>query len=139
MLKILNVIDEFTREALATNVERSIDTDGVVACLQRLPAQPGAPVYVRLDRGSAISSPARSPAVPVRRLRDGVHRPGSPWQNAWIESSNGREADEPTAAVRSLLEAQVLTEAGGSTTTSNRPHSVDHGLIGSPGRVASTP
>ena len=49
MLKILNVIDEFTREALATDVERSIDVDGVVACLERLAAERGAPLYIRFD------------------------------------------------------------------------------------------
>ncbi len=51
MLKILNVIDEFTREALATDVERSIDADGVVACLERLTVVRGAPAYVRFDNG----------------------------------------------------------------------------------------
>jgi len=51
MLKILNVVDEFTREALACDVERSIDAGGVVYCLDRLAAQRGAPVYVRFDNG----------------------------------------------------------------------------------------
>ena len=51
MLKILNVVDEFTREALATDVERSIDADGVVRCLERLAKDRGAPVYVRFDHG----------------------------------------------------------------------------------------
>lgn len=49
MLKFLNVVDEFTREALATDVERSIDADGVVRCLDRLAADRGAPAYVRFD------------------------------------------------------------------------------------------
>jgi putative transposase len=44
MLKFLNVVDEFTREALATDVERSIDADGVIRCLDRLAADRGAPV-----------------------------------------------------------------------------------------------
>ena len=48
-LKMLNVIDEFTREALAIDIDRSIDADGVVAVLDRLAAQRGAPVYVRFD------------------------------------------------------------------------------------------
>jgi transposase InsO family protein len=51
MLKILNVVDEFTREALATDVERSIDADGVVRCLERLATERGAPVYLRFDNG----------------------------------------------------------------------------------------
>jgi len=44
-------VDEFTREALACDVERSIDADGVVRCLDRLAADRGAPVYVRFDNG----------------------------------------------------------------------------------------
>jgi len=49
MLKLLNVIDEFTRESLAIVVERSIDADGVVRCLDRLARERGAPKYVRFD------------------------------------------------------------------------------------------
>jgi putative transposase len=51
MLKLLNVIDELTREALAMDVERSIDADGVVRCLERLANERGAPKYVRFDNG----------------------------------------------------------------------------------------
>jgi putative transposase len=50
-LKLLNVIDEFTRECLAIVVSRSIDADGVVACLDELVAKRGAPAYVRFDNG----------------------------------------------------------------------------------------
>src|ERR1700691_350032 len=50
-LKLLNVIDEYSRECLAIDVERSIDADGVVACLERRPADGGAPSYVRFDHG----------------------------------------------------------------------------------------
>ena len=51
MLKLLNVIDEYTRECLAIDIDRSIDADGVVACLERLAAERGAPRYVRFDHG----------------------------------------------------------------------------------------
>lgn len=50
-IKMLNVIDEFTREALAIEVDRSIDADGVVDVLERLALTRGAPVYVRFDNG----------------------------------------------------------------------------------------
>jgi Integrase core domain len=50
-LNMLNVIDEFTREALAINVDRSIDADGVVGVLDPLALQPGAPTYLRFDNG----------------------------------------------------------------------------------------
>jgi putative transposase len=51
MLKILNIVDEFTREALASDVARSIDADGVVTTLERLAKDRGVPVYVRFDHG----------------------------------------------------------------------------------------
>jgi len=51
MLKILNVVDESSREALARDVKRSIDADDVVRCLDRLAKERGAPVYVRFDHG----------------------------------------------------------------------------------------
>lgn len=50
-VKMLNVIDEFTREALAIEVDRSIDADGVVDVLDRLALKHGAPHYVRFDNG----------------------------------------------------------------------------------------
>jgi putative transposase len=50
-MKMLNVIDEFTRDALAIEVDRSIDADGVVAVLDRLVLTHGAPHYVRFDSG----------------------------------------------------------------------------------------
>lgn len=54
-LKMLNVIDEFTREALAIEVDRSIDADGVVEVLDRLALMHGAPHYVRFDSGGVCS------------------------------------------------------------------------------------
>jgi len=50
-LKLLNVIDEYSRECLAIDVDRSINADDVVRCLERLAGQRGAPVYVRFDNG----------------------------------------------------------------------------------------
>ena len=50
-LKMLNVIDEFTREALAIEVDRGIDADGVIDVLERLALKHGVPHYVRFDNG----------------------------------------------------------------------------------------
>jgi putative transposase len=59
-IKLLNVIDDYTRECPAIVVERSIDADAVVALLDRLSAQRGAPGFVRFDNGPS-SSPTPSP------------------------------------------------------------------------------
>ena len=50
-LKLLNIVDEHTREALAMEVGRSMGADAVVACLERLVAQRGAPKHLRMDNG----------------------------------------------------------------------------------------
>ena len=54
-LKLLNVVDEFTRECPAIVVERNIDADGVVACLDRMAAERGAPAYLRFDTAPSSS------------------------------------------------------------------------------------
>lgn len=56
MLKFLNIVDDFSREAIVTEVERSIDADDVVAVLDRIAAQRGAPRYLQFDHGPATSS-----------------------------------------------------------------------------------
>ena len=84
-LKMLNVIDEFTREALAIRVDRSIDADGVVAVLDRLAIQRGAPVYVRFDNGPEFVAHAVADWCRFNGTNSIFIDPGSPWQNAWIE------------------------------------------------------
>jgi putative transposase len=78
-VKMLNVIDEFTREALAIDVNRAIDADGVVDVLDRLALKQGAPHYVRFDNGpefvapSVIGADSTGPvhfsSIPARRGR----------------------------------------------------------------------
>ena len=85
MLKLLNVIDEYTRECLAIDVDRSIDADGVVGCLERLAAERGAPAYVRFDHGPEFIAYAVADWCRFNGTDTVFIDPGSPWQNAWIE------------------------------------------------------
>lgn len=130
MLKLLNVIDEYSRECLAIEVERSIDADGVVACLERLRAERGAPVYVRFDHGPEFIAYAVADWCRFNGTDTVFIDPGSPWQNAWIESFNGRLRDEFLNGQRfdSLLEAKVLLEDWRIDYNINRPHSA-HGWL----------
>jgi putative transposase len=130
MLKLLNVIDEYTRECLAIDVDRTIDADGVVACLERLVAERGAPAYVRFDHGPEFIAYAMSDWCRFSGTATVFIDPGSPWQNAWIESFNGRLRDEYLNGQRfdSLLEAKVLLEDWRIDYNSNRPHSA-HGWL----------
>ena len=127
-LKMLNVIDEFTREALAIEIDRSIDADGVVAVLDRLALVRGAPVYVRFDNGPEFIAHAVNDWCRFNGTGAMFIDPGSPWQNAWIESFNGRLRDELLNSWRfdSLLEARVIIEDWRLDYNQNRPHSA-HG------------
>ena len=111
-IKMLNVIDEFTRECLAIEVDRSIDADHVVAVLDRLAAERGAPVFVRFDNGPEFVAHAVDDWCRFNGTGAMFIDPGSPWQNAWIESFNGRLRDELLNGWRfdSLLEARVIIE-----------------------------
>jgi putative transposase len=135
-LKILNVIDEFTREALATEVDRSIDADHVVAILDKIAGERGYPAYLRFDNGPEFVAFAIADWCRFNAATTIFIDPGSPWQNAWIESFNGRMRDEHLNGqlFDSLFAAQVLTEDWRIDYNENRPHGA-HGWK-SPARFA---
>lgn len=124
-LKFLNVVDEFTREALAIEVERSIDAEETVAVLARLAAKRGAPANLRADNGPELTA-----AVLREWCRQGgtdtaYIEPGSPWQNAYVESFNSRLRDEllNVEVFTCLAEAKVLAEDWRTDYNANHPHS----------------
>lgn len=129
-LKLLNVIDEFTREALAIEVDRAINADGVVDVLDRLALMHGAPAYVRFDNGPEFVAHAVNDWCRFNDTGALFIDPGSPWQNAWIESFNGRLRDELLNSWRfdSLREARVIIEDWRIDYNANRPHSAHRGL-----------
>ena len=75
-IKLLNVIDEFTRECPAIVVERSIDADRVVATLDRLVVERGAPAFVRFDNGPEFIAHAVADWCRFNGCRRRLHRPG---------------------------------------------------------------
>lgn len=93
-LKLLCVIDEYTRECLAIEVGANLRSQDVVLTLSRLMRLYGKPAYVRSDNGAEFTA-----AKVMRWLRDAsigpaFIAPGSPWQNGYVESFNGRMRDE---------------------------------------------
>ena len=128
-MKMLNVIDEFTRECLAIEVDRSIDADHVVDVLERIALQRGGPpVFVRFDNGPEFVAHAIDDWCRFNSCGAMFIDPGSPWQNAWIESFNGRLRDELLNSWRfdSLLEARVIIEDHRLDYNTHRPHTA-HG------------
>jgi putative transposase len=127
-IKILNVIDEFTREALSSETDRSIDADHVVATLDKIAGERGFPKYLRFDNGPEFVAFAVADWCRFNEAETIFIDPGSPWQNAWVESYNGRMRDEHLNGqlFDTLFEAQVLNEAWRIDYNVNRPHSA-HG------------
>jgi len=126
ILKLLNVVDEHTREALAIQVDRRINADATVAVLDRLVAErQTAPRLIRCDNGPELTANALRDWCRFNRAGTSYIEPGSPWQNPYVESFGGRLRDELLAveAFTSLLEAQVLVEDWRIEYNTVRPHS----------------
>ncbi|MCH7901741.1 MAG: IS3 family transposase [Acidobacteria bacterium] len=137
-LKLLNIVDEHTREALAMDVHRSMGADHVVSCLERLVAQRGAPKHLRMDNGPELIAWALRDWCRLSGLDTVYIEPGSPWENPWIESFNGRARDEllNIEEFGSLTEARVVIEDWRIEYNTWRPHSSLGGLT--PAEYAAT-
>ncbi|HZA81863.1 MAG TPA: integrase core domain-containing protein, partial [Actinomycetes bacterium] len=129
-LKLLNVVDEHTREALAMDVGRRADADTVVAVLDRLAGQRGAPKHLRMDNGPELIAWALRDRCRLGGTSTVSVEPGSPWEHPYVESFNGRVRDEllNLEEFGSLAEAQVLAEAWRTEYDTYRPHSALDGL-----------
>lgn len=126
VLKLLNIVDEHTREALAIHVARRIDADTTVETLERVVAERGAaPAYVRMDNGPELTAHALRDWCRFAGAGTSYIEPGAPWENPYVESFNGRLRDELLAVEQfdTLLEARVLIEDWRREYNDARPHS----------------
>jgi putative transposase len=129
-LKLCNIVDEHTREALAMRVGRRCDADELTAILDVLRAERGAPGHLRMDNGPELIAWALRDWCRLAGTNTSYIEPGSPWENPYIESFNGRVRDEllNIEEFGSLREAQVLVEAWRIEYNTYRPHSALGGL-----------
>jgi putative transposase len=125
ILKLLHVVDEFTREALAIECDRRIDADKTVAILDRLVAERAAPAFIRCDNGPELTANALRDWCRFARAGSAYIEPGSPWQNPYVESFGSRIRDELLAVelFSCLAEARVLIEDWRQDYNQHRPHS----------------
>jgi putative transposase len=126
ILKLLHVVDEFTREALQMKCERRIDADATVAVLDRLIAVRGAaPEHIRCDNGPELTANALRDWCRFCGAGSAYIDPGSPWQNPYVESFNSRVRDELLSVelFSSLAEAKVMVEDWREDYNQRRPHS----------------
>ncbi len=109
-LKWFSVLDEFTRECLALEVERRVTARDVVAILTWLEAKHGAPGAVRSDNGPEFIARAVQRWLAARKVGPLYIAPGSPWENGYSESFNSRMKAEfaDRELFGSLMEAKVL-------------------------------
>ena len=130
MLKILNVSTSSPERRSPPTSSAPSTPVGSCSCLERLAKERGAPVYVRFDHGPEFIAYAVADWCRFNGTGTVFIDPGSPWQNAWIESFNGRMRDEHLNGQQfdSLLEAQVLTEDWRIDYNMDRPHSA-HGWL----------
>ena len=123
--RILTILDEYSRECLAMKVDRHISSQDVIDQLYELFLLRGVPKYIRSDNG---------PEFTAKKIRDwltelGVKtlfiEPGSPWENGYIESFNGKLRDEllNREIFTTLIEAKILIEQWRWEYNHVRPHS----------------
>jgi transposase InsO family protein len=124
-LRFLTVVDEYTRECLAIRVARRLTSEDVLQQLTELFVARGTPACLRSDNGPELTATA----VREWLARVGVTplfiAPGSPWENGYIESFNGKLRDEllDRELFYTLAEAQILTEWWRQEYNHLRPHS----------------
>ena len=112
-IRMLTVIDEYTRHCLAITVARSLKSDDVLQTLTDLFVEHGPPDHVRSDNGSEFTARAVRQWLGRISVKTLYIEPGSPWENGYNESFNGKLRDELLNGeiFYTLAEARVLIEA----------------------------
>lgn len=125
MVRILSVVDAFTRECLALEADTSLGTRRVTRVLDRLIAKRGTPLSVRSDSGPESTSQRMLVWAEERKISQVHIHPGRPMQNGHVESFHGRLRDECLNAswFRTLNEVRETLEAWRQDYNCERPHS----------------
>jgi transposase InsO family protein len=121
----LTILDEYTRECLSILVERRISSQDVIDKLFDLFILRGVPEHLRSDNGPEFTAKAIRGWLSRLGVKTLFIEPGSPWENGYIESFNGKLRDELTdrEIFTTLLEAKVLIESWRKEYNQVRPHS----------------
>ena len=124
-IRMLTVIDEYTRECMAIKVARRIRSDDVIHALTELFVLNGVPEHIRSDNGPEFTAKVVRGWLERVGVKTLFIQPGSPWENGYNESFNGKLRDEllNREIFYSLKEVQILTERWRSEYNTIRPHS----------------
>jgi len=123
--RMLNVIDEFTRECIAIRIDRKLKSTDVIDVLSDLFILRGVPGHVRSDNGPEFVAKAVREWITAVGAKTAFIEPGSPWENGYCESFNSRLRDELLNGelFYSLAEARIIIEAWRQHYNTRRPHS----------------
>jgi putative transposase len=137
-LRLLTVIDEYTRECLAIRVARRMTSHDVLYALSELFLEYGIPEHIRSDNGPEFVAKAVRGWLANLGVRTLFIEPGSPWENGYIESFNGKLRDELLNGelFYTLKEAEILIEHWRREYNHLRPHSSLGGRPPAPETIA---
>jgi putative transposase len=123
--RMLTILDEYTRECLAIKVGRKLTSADVLWQLADLMVERGTPDYIRSDNGPEFTADAIRGWLGRIGVKTLFIEPGSPWENGYIESFNGKLRDELLNGeiFDTLLEAQIVIERWRKEYNTERPHS----------------
>jgi transposase InsO family protein len=123
--RTLNIIDEFSRDCLKIKVEHRLNSQDVLDALFELFIFRGIPEHIRSDNGTEFAARAVRKWLASLGVRALFIEPGSPWENGYIESFNGKMRDEllDREIFSTLTEAKVLIEQWRRQYNQVRPHS----------------
>jgi len=124
-LKILTVIEEYSRECLAIVVARRLRSLEVLETLAELFVTHGVPAHIRSDNGPEFTATVMRQGLAALQVQTLFIEPGSPWENGYVESFNGKLRDEllDREIFYTLTEAQILIERWRREYNTVRPHS----------------
>lgn len=124
-LRLLTVVDEYTRESLAIHIDRSIPSSQVKTVLQLLFIIRGTPTYLRSDNGPEFIAYSIQDWLKEQGVQTKYIEPGKPWQNAYGESFNSRFRDEclNQEVFYSVADARIITETWRQYYNTERLHS----------------
>ena len=123
-IRFCNIVDEFTREALATAAARSLTADDTTILLDKVIAATGRrPAHLRMDNGLELTAAAMRDWCRFSEVATAFIEPGSPWQNGYCESFNGRFRDEflATEQFDPCWKPRSWPRTGASSTTPHNP------------------
>jgi putative transposase len=124
-LRLLTLLDEYTRQCLAIHVAWSIRAVDVITVVEAAMVRYGKPAHIRSDNGPEFIAYAIGDWLKENKIETIYIRPGSPWENGHIESFHDKLRDEclNRELFGSLLEAKVLVEQWRIDYNTKRPHS----------------